>query len=148
MSTSRRSSARACRTASRWSTPSATRCGDQIAIDFDAGLAADDASKLGLQSLMLDLMDEGTRTLNATQLAEAQETLGATISTGASMDRSVVQLSAVTPNLQPSVALLADVVKNPAFAASELERLRATRLSRIAAERTQPPPWPAAPCRN
>lgn len=110
----------------------------KIAIDFDAGLAADDASKLGLQSLMLDLMDEGTRTLNATQLAEAQETLGATISTGASMDRSVVQLSAVTPNLQPSVALLADVVKNPAFAASELERLRATRLSRIAAERTQP----------
>ena len=110
----------------------------KIAIDFNAGLAADDASKLGLQSLMLDLMDEGTRTLNATQLAEAQETLGASISTGASMDRSVVQLSAVTPNLQPSVALLADVVKTPAFAASELERLRATRLSRIAAERTQP----------
>ncbi|MFN7111763.1 MAG: M16 family metallopeptidase [Brevundimonas sp.] len=110
----------------------------KIAIDFDAGLAADDASKLGLQSLMLDLMDEGTRMMNATQLAEAQEALGATISTGASMDRSVVQLSAVTPNLKPSVALLADVVRNPAFASSELERLRTTRLSRIAAERTQP----------
>ncbi|WP_395945316.1 M16 family metallopeptidase [Brevundimonas sp.] len=110
----------------------------KIAIDFDAGLAADDTAKLGLQSLMLDLMDEGTTSLNATQLAEAQEALGATISTGATMDRSVVSLFAVTPNLQPSVALLADVVKNPAFAGSELERLRATRLSRIAAERTQP----------
>ena len=110
----------------------------KIALDFDAGLAADDASKLGLQTLMLDLMDEGTKTLNATQLAEAQETLGASISTGATMDRSVVSLAAVTPNLQPSVALLADVVKNPAFAPAELERLRATRLSRIAAERTQP----------
>ena len=110
----------------------------KIALDFDAGLAADDRSKLGLQTLMLDLMDEGTRTLNATQLAEAQEALGATITTGATMDSSVVQLSAVTPNLKPSVDLMAEVVRNPAFAPGELERLRATRLSRIAAERTQP----------
>jgi len=110
----------------------------KIALDFDAGLAADDASKLGLQTLMLDLMDEGTRTMNATQLAEAQETLGASISTGATMDRSVISLNAVTPNLQPSVALLAEVVRSPAFAPAELERLRASRLSRIAAERTQP----------
>lgn len=110
----------------------------KIALDFDAGLAADDASKLGLQTLMLDLMDEGTRTMNATQLAEAQETLGASISTGATMDRSVISLNAVTPNLQPSVALLAEVVRAPAFAPAELERLRASRLSRIAAERTQP----------
>ncbi|MET0336982.1 MAG: insulinase family protein, partial [Caulobacter sp.] len=92
----------------------------RIAIDFDAGLAADDRAKLGLQTLMLDLMDEGTRTRNATQLAEAQEALGATISTGATMDSSVIQLSAVTPNLKPSVELLADVVRNPAFAPAEL----------------------------
>ena len=110
----------------------------KIAIDFDAGLAADDRAKLGLQTLMLDLMDEGTQTLNATQLAEAQEALGATITTGATMDSSLIQLSALTPNLQPSVALMADVVRRPAFAPAELERLRATRLSRIAAERTQP----------
>ncbi len=110
----------------------------KVTVDFDAGLAADDASKLGLQTLMLDLMEESTKTRNATQLAEAQEALGASISTGATMDRSFVSLSAVTPNLQPSVALLADVVRNPAFAPAELERLRATRLSRIAAERTQP----------
>ena len=110
----------------------------KIAVDFDAGLAADDVAKLGLQTLMLDLMDEGTRTRNATQLAEAQEALGATISTGATMDRSVISLNAVTPNLAPSVALLAEVIRTPAFAPAELERLRAARLSRIAAERTQP----------
>ena len=110
----------------------------KIAIDFDAGLAADDADKLGLQSLMLDLMDEGAAGRNATQLAEAEETLGAGISTGATMDRSVVSLSAVTPNLPSSVALLADVVQRPTFDPAELERLRATRLASIAAERTSP----------
>lgn len=110
----------------------------KIAVEFDAGLAADAPSKLGLQSLMLDLMDEGTRTLNATQLAEAQEALGARISTGASMDRSVISLDALSPNLDASVALLADVIRRPALAPAELERLRATRLAQIAAERTQP----------
>ena len=64
---------------------------------------------------MLDLMDEGAGGLNATQLAEAQEALGASITTGATMDSSVIQLSALTPNLQPSVALLADVVRNPIY---------------------------------
>ncbi|KAK0330454.1 hypothetical protein LTR94_032799, partial [Friedmanniomyces endolithicus] len=54
------------------------------------------------------------------------------------MDRSVVSLSAVTPNLASSVALLADVVRRPTFDAAELERLRATRLASIAAERTSP----------
>jgi predicted Zn-dependent peptidase len=110
----------------------------RIALDFDAGLAADDRSKLGLQTLMLDLMDEGAGGRDATQLAEAQEALGASITTGATMDSSLVQLSALTPNLQPSVALMADVVRRPTFAPAELERLRAARLSRIAAERTQP----------
>ncbi|MBD3837485.1 pitrilysin family protein [Brevundimonas sp.] len=110
----------------------------KIALDFDAGLAADDADKLGVQTLMMDLMDEGAAGRNATQLAEAEETLGASISTGSSMDRSVVSLSAVTPNLASSVALLADVVRRPTFDAAELERLRATRLASIAAERTSP----------
>lgn len=110
----------------------------KIAVDFDAGVAADDADKLGVQTLMLDLMDEGAAGRNATELAEAKEALGAAINTGASMDRSVAVMSAVTPNLNSSVALLADVVQRPTFDPSELERLRATRLASIAAERTSP----------
>ena len=110
----------------------------RASLTFDAGYAADAADRLGTQSLMLDLMDEGTATMNSTQLAEAQERLGATISTGASMDRSWANLTALTPNLQPSLALLADVVESPAFAPTEVERLRAQRLARIAQEKTQP----------
>lgn len=110
----------------------------RVAVEFDAGFTADSADRLGAQSLMLDLMDEGTATMNSTQLAEAQERLGATIATGATMDRSAVTLTALTPNLQPSLALLADVIDNPAFAPAEVERLRAQRLARIAQEKTRP----------
>jgi predicted Zn-dependent peptidase len=110
----------------------------RVAVEFDAGFAADRADRLGAHSLMLDLLDDGTTTRNSTQLAEEEERLGASINTGASMDRSMASLTAVTTNLRPSLTLLADVVRNPAFADSEVERLRAQRLSAIAAERTSP----------
>ena len=110
----------------------------RVAVEFDAGYGADRADRLGAHSLMLNLMEEGTTSRNATQLAEEEEALGASINVGASMDRSSATLTAVTTNLRPSLALLADVVRNPAFAPGEVERLRAQRLATIASERTSP----------
>ena len=110
----------------------------RVAVEFDAGLAADPSDALGTQRLMLDLLTEGTESLNSTELAEARERLGASINAGSSLDRTFVTLGAVTPNLEPSLDLLADVVMNPAFDPAEVERLRATQLAAIASELTQP----------
>ncbi len=110
----------------------------RIAMEFDAGNAADPANALGTQALMLNLLEEGTTSRNSIQIAEEQERLGATIATTTSLDRTAVQLSALTPNLGPSLDLFADIVKNPAFDPREVERLRAQQLAQIAAELTQP----------
>ena len=110
----------------------------RIAVEFDAGIAADPIARLGTQTLMLSLMEEGTRTRNSLQIAEAEERLGAGIGSGASADRTFVSLTAMSPNLAPSLDLLADIVRNPAFAPAEVERLRAQQLASIAAELTQP----------
>lgn len=110
----------------------------RVGIDFDAGYAADRPDRLGAQAMMLDLLDEGTTTRDANQLAEEEERLGASINVGASMDRTSADLSVVTANLAPSLTLLADVVRNPAFSPSEVERIRASRLSGLASERTSP----------
>ncbi len=110
----------------------------RVAIEFDAGFAADRADRLGAHSLMLNLMEAGTTTRDAKQLAEEQERLGASINVGASMDRTSASLSTVTANLTPALTLLSDVVRNPAFAPSEVERLRAQRLASLASEATQP----------
>ena len=110
----------------------------RVALTFNAGYAADRPDRLGLQSLMVDLLDEGTATLNSNQIAEARERLGALISTGASLDRTTVQLAALRSNLAPSLDLLADIVRNPAFAPSEIERLRGQHLAGIASEMAQP----------
>ncbi len=110
----------------------------RVAVEFDAGAAADPANALGTQAMTLNLLEEGTTRLNSTQLAEAQERLGAIIGTGASLDRTFVQMTALTPNVGPSLDLLADVIRNPAFAPSEIERIRQQQLTQIAQELTQP----------
>lgn len=110
----------------------------RVSVAFDAGYAADPVDKRGVQSLTLALMDEGTATRNSTQIAEEKERLGASISAWGSLDRSGVNLYAVTPNLRPSLALLADIVRNPAFAPAEVERLRAQRLAGIKAQLSSP----------
>jgi zinc protease len=109
-----------------------------VAISFDVGYAADPKQALGTQSMMLAMMDEGTTTLNSTQLAEAQERLGASVSLGANNDNTFASLFALKANLAPSVALLNDILRNPAFDAKELERLRAQQLNRINAELKNP----------
>jgi zinc protease len=110
----------------------------RIAVEFDAGAAADPSNRLGTQAMMLNLLTEGTTSLNSTQLAEAQERLGATIGTGQSLDRTLVSLTALTPNIGPSLDLLSDVIRNPAFAPGEVERIRQQQLAGIAQEMTQP----------
>lgn len=110
----------------------------RMAVEFDAGYAADRADRLGAHAMMLDLLDEGTTTRDANQLAEEEERLGASVSVSASMDRTSAELSTLSANLTPALALLSDVVRNPAFAPSEVERIRAARLSALASERTNP----------
>ncbi|WP_299322001.1 pitrilysin family protein [Parasphingopyxis sp.] len=121
----------------------------QILLSFDAGNAADRADQLGTQALMLSLMPEGTTSLNSTQIAEAEERLGASITPSKSRDRTGFGLFALAANFGPALDLLADVVRNPAFEPAEIERLRATQLTQIVAEGTSPPSlasrtlWPA-----
>lgn len=109
-----------------------------MAVEFDAGIAADPTDRLGTHALMLNLLKEGAAGLTSIELAEAQERLGASISTGATLDRTVVGLNALSPNIDPSLALLANVLRNPTFAPSELERMRRQQLATIATEMTRP----------
>jgi len=110
----------------------------RLAAEFNAGVAADPASAPGTQLLMLRLLPEGTTSRSSGQIAEEQERLGAEIQSVVSRDRSAVLMTALTPNLGPSLDLFADIIRNPAFAPTEVERLRAQQLALIAEELTQP----------
>ena len=110
----------------------------RVAVAFDAGNAADDKAKLGTQALMISLLEEGTTSRNSIQIAEEQERLGASINAAAGMDTTTVSMLAMKPNLAPSLDLLADVIRNPAFRPEDVERQRSVLLARIATEKTEP----------
>ncbi|MGZ2412488.1 zinc protease [Sphingomonas sp. F9_3S_D5_B_2] len=104
----------------------------QLALAFNAGDAADAPNSRGLAAFTMNLLDEGTATLNSQEFAEAQERLGADVSASNSADRSYVILNALSPNLAPSLDLLSDVVHQPAFAPAEIERVKTQTLTGIA----------------
>ena len=84
------------------------------------------------------MMEEGTTSLTSVQIAEQQERLGANIGVGGGRDTTTVSLSAVNPNLDASLDLMADIVKNPAFKADDIERIRTQQLTAIEAASNNP----------
>ncbi|WP_262694579.1 M16 family metallopeptidase [Kordiimonas aquimaris] len=108
------------------------------ALQFDAGYAADAGRPLGTASFALAMLDEGTASKTALEIAAETERLGANLSTGSNLDMSTVNLSALKPNLDASLALAADVVRNPAFAQDEIDRLKSRWVQTIAQEKAQP----------
>jgi predicted Zn-dependent peptidase len=110
----------------------------QMAMLFDAGSAADAPTQRGLQAMTLSLIDEGAGGLTSQQIAERQEELGASISADGSADRSTLFLSALSPNLAPSLDLFEKVVEQPAFAPAEVERVRTQVLTGIAQAQKDP----------
>jgi zinc protease len=84
------------------------------------------------------MMEESTSNRTALEAEAQAESLGAEINTGSSLDTSSVNLSALRQNLEPSVALFADIVRNPAFADDEVERQRLLWLAEIRSELSDP----------
>jgi zinc protease len=103
-----------------------------------AGSDRNPADRPGLAAFTADMLDEGTRTRDSLQIARDQGALGATLSTTSTTDYSAVALRTLRPNADAAFALMADVVLNPAFAAAEIERLRASRLTALQQQRDNP----------
>ena len=110
----------------------------RMALSFDAGYAADDRARLGVQGMGLNLLDEGAAGLTGPQIAQARERLGASIGGGAGPDRTRLSLDALKPNLAASLALFADIIQRPDFKPADIERVRGQILTGIAQEEADP----------
>lgn len=109
-----------------------------IAVQFDAGYAADAGGKLGAASFTLAMLEEGTRRRSSLEIAAELDRLGATLSSGSNLDMSTVRMSALRDNLSASVALLADVIQNPAFPQPQIDLMKSRFLAQIRQEKAQP----------
>ena len=109
-----------------------------VALITRAGAAADMPSVAGRAALAAELLDEGTTTRSALDIAEQADRLGAALYTRASWDETDAGLHVLAPRLAPALELLMDVALRPAFAEAEVERKRRERLAAIVQEQDEP----------
>ena len=102
------------------------------------GAYGDAPARAGRAHMLGDLLDQGTATRSAFDIADQAEYLGASLETRATWDAFTASLHVLTPRMEPAFELLADIVLNPTFPEEEIERRRRERLAAILQERDEP----------
>ncbi len=105
---------------------------------LDAGYAADTGAVPGTADLAVSMMSEGTKTRTSLQISDERQKLGAQIGANSSLDTTSVTLSALKVNLDPSLALWADIILNPSFHDADFKRLQKQQIAGIQREKAEP----------
>jgi zinc protease len=98
---------------------------------------SDAVEKPGVADFTAAMLDQGTATRSAPQLAKELARLGATLSTESTMDDTSVGVRSLKRNVSDVMHLLADVVLHPAFPNEEIARQKAGRLAELVQRRTE-----------
>ena len=100
-----------------------------------SGGSLDPGDKAGLTAFTIDMLDEGAGDRDALQLSKEFQRLATDYGGGATREHCVFSLDMLADNLEPSLALLADILTKPRMAAEDFERRKAQRVaSEVAAE--------------
>ncbi len=94
-----------------------------------AGSASDPKGKLGLARLSASLMDQGTTTKSAGELADAIDFIGGAMGAGAGTDLSYVNMLVMKDSFEVGMRTLSDLARNPAYAQAEIDRQKQQTLS-------------------
>ncbi|MBQ4819389.1 pitrilysin family protein [Aquimarina sp. MMG016] len=95
-----------------------------IRVSIETGNIHEKENEIWLSDLMADLLEEGSTTLNAKQIADKMAGMGGNLNIGVSPHHTSLNCSVLYEFTPDALALISDVVKNPAWPASELDRLK------------------------
>ena len=93
-------------------------------VAIQAGNVHEAANEVAVADLLAKLLQEGTASRSATQLAGQVARMGGTLSISAGLDQTTLWASCLSEYAPQLAALMADVVLRPALPASELPRLK------------------------
>jgi len=103
-----------------------------------AGSGVNPVDRPGLASMTARMLQQGTTTRSALQIADRAADLGATLNSGAGTDTTGVSTRSLSRNFPDALELLADVALHPSFPQAEIERVRSERLTGIVQEKDEP----------
>lgn len=104
------------------------------------GGLADPPNQRGLAMATASLLREGTRQRSSREIAEQLATLGASLQAGASPSsgETVITITGLTEYVDATLALAADVIRNPAFPSAEVDKFKTRFLSQLQYQRSIP----------
>ena len=94
-----------------------------------AGGAQDPADKPGVASLAAALLDQGTTTRSAEQIAHTIDSIGGLIGSGSATEYTFLYTIVMKDSLNLGLDLVSDIARNPAFVPQEIELQRKQMLS-------------------
>ncbi len=103
-----------------------------------AGGSSDPKGKLGLARLAASLLDQGTTTMSAQELADAIDFIGGAMGTGAGTDLSYLNMVVMKDSFEVGLRMLSDMARRPAFAQQEIDRQRQQILSGLSVSLEDP----------
>ena len=96
-----------------------------------AGSVQDLPGKAGVANLAAVLLDQGTTSRSAAEIADQIDFIGGALGTGSGSDLSFANVVVMKDSFDVGMELLVDVVRNPAFAPEEIERQKQQTISTL-----------------
>ncbi len=109
-----------------------------VSLLVNAGYASDQFAIPGTAGLAMAMLDEGTAKLKSLEISDMLDNLGTNLGTNSNLDMSFVNMSSLKEKLDLSLELYADVILNPSFPDSELDRLKKEKIAQIQREKSNP----------
>ena len=105
-----------------------------------SGGLSDKPDYRGLSTFTAGLLREGTAKRSSKDIAEQVDALGATLTanSGLSAMTSVVNASGLVENLDQTLDLFADVIRNPTFPQAEVDKYKTRTLAQLQLQRSSP----------
>ncbi len=112
----------------------------KVSVEFTtrAGSIADPQGREGTASLVANTVNLGTTRHKALEIEEKLGDLGTSLGGYADREAAGLTMEVLRRNLEPALAIMADVVQHPTFPESEVERERKLLLDDLAQESNDP----------
>ena len=102
------------------------------------GSGANPLDRPGLASFTSRMLQQGTATRSALDIADRAADLGTTVGTRASMDSSRIGSESLTRNFPDVLELMSDMLLHPSFPQKEIDRVKSERQAALVQEKDEP----------
>jgi len=110
----------------------------ELLIRLKGGERVEPQDKLGVAELTAAMVNQGSAGMDAEQLSQVLQQLGSRVNFSASFYGTLIQISALKKNLPQTLAIVEQMLMQPAFREQDFERLRSQQLQSLQQQHTQP----------